>query len=61
MDASTEVDFSASYDVNSHLSVFFEGLNLNNAIYSTHGRFSNQLLDVVEYGPSLTLGVRAKL
>jgi TonB-dependent receptor len=61
VDSTTEVDFSTSYDINSHLSVFFEGLNLNNSIYSTHGRFSNQILDVVEYGPSLTLGVRAKM
>ncbi len=61
MDASTEVDFSTSYDINSHVSVFFEGLNLNNAVYRTHGRFDNQQLDVVEYGPSLTLGVRAKM
>jgi iron complex outermembrane recepter protein len=61
VDASTEVDFSTSYDINSHVSVFFEGLNLNNAVYRTHGRFDNQQLDVVEYGPSLTLGVRAKL
>ncbi|HEV2440884.1 MAG TPA: TonB-dependent receptor, partial [Steroidobacteraceae bacterium] len=61
VDASTEVDFSTSYDINSHVSVFFEGLNLNNSIYRTHGRFDNQQLDVVEYGPSLTLGVRAKL
>jgi TonB-dependent receptor len=61
VDATTDVDFSASYDISSHVSVFFEGLNLNNAIYRTHGRFDNQQLDVVEYGPSLTLGVRAKL
>jgi iron complex outermembrane receptor protein len=61
VDASTEVDFSTSYDINSRVSVFFEGLNLNNAVYRTHGRFDNQQLDVVEYGPSLTLGVRVKL
>jgi len=61
VNATTEVDFSTSYDISSHFSVFFEGLNLNNAVYSTHGRFSNQMLDVVEYGPSLTLGVRAKM
>jgi iron complex outermembrane receptor protein len=61
VNSTTEVDFSTSYDINSHVSVFFEGLNLNNALYSTHGRFDNQMLDVVEYGPSLTLGVRAKL
>jgi iron complex outermembrane receptor protein len=61
VNSTTEVDFSTSYDITSHVSVFFEGLNLNNALYSTHGRFDNQMLDVVEYGPSLTLGVRAKL
>jgi len=61
LNPTTEVDFSSSYDINSRVSVFFEGLNLTNSVYSTHGRFSNQQLDVVEYGPSLTLGVRAKL
>jgi TonB-dependent receptor len=61
VDSTTEVDFSASYDVTSHVSVFFEGLNLNNALYTTHGRFNEMNLDEVEYGPSLTLGVRAKL
>jgi iron complex outermembrane recepter protein len=56
----TEVDFSSSYDIDRHVSVFFEALNLTNAIYHTHGRFDNQMLDAVEYGASLTLGVRAK-
>jgi len=31
-------------------------LNLNNATYSTHGRFSEQVLDVVDYGRRFTLG-----
>lgn len=61
VDAQTEVDFSSSYDINSQLSVFFEGLNLNNGVYATHGRFDNQTLDVVEYGRTFTLGVRAKM
>ena len=61
VNAQTEVDFSTSYDINEHLSVFFEGLNLNDGVYSTHGRFSNQVLDVVDYGRSFTMGVRAKL
>ncbi|HEX8756199.1 MAG TPA: hypothetical protein VF745_07665, partial [Steroidobacteraceae bacterium] len=61
VNSTTEVDFSTSYDINSHVSIFFDGLNLNNAVYSTHGRFNNQMLDVVEYGPTLTLGVRAKM
>jgi iron complex outermembrane recepter protein len=61
LNPTTEVDFSSSYDIDSHVSVFFEALNLTNALYSTHGRFDNQMLDVVEYGQTLTLGVRAKL
>lgn len=61
LNPTTEVDFSSSYAINSHVSVFFEALNLTNSLYSTHGRFDNQMLDVVEYGQTLTLGVRAKL
>lgn len=61
LESSTEVDFSSTYDVNSHLSVFFEALNLSDAEYHTRGRFSNQLLNVVDYGRSFTIGVRAKL
>ena len=61
VNAQTEVDFSTSYDINGHVSVFFEGLNLNDGVYSTHGRFNNQVLDVVSYGRSFTMGVRAKM
>ena len=61
LDAATEVDFSASYDVNKYLSVFFEGLNLNDGQYVTHGRFDNQILDVIDYGRTYTLGVRASM
>ena len=60
LESSTEVDFSSSYDVNRHLSVFMEALNLTDAEYHTTGRFSNQLLNVVDYGRSFTVGVRAK-
>jgi iron complex outermembrane receptor protein len=61
LNPTTEVDFSSSYDINRHVSVFFEALNLTNSLYSTHGRFDNQMLDVVEYGQTLTLGIRAKM
>ena len=61
LEASTEVDFSTSYDINSHFSVFGEALNLTDAEYHTRGRFSNQLLNIVDYGRSFTIGVRAKL
>jgi iron complex outermembrane recepter protein len=56
VNASKEVDFSTSYDINKHISVFFEALNLNDDTYSTHGRFKNQLLDVVDFGRKFTLG-----
>jgi outer membrane receptor protein involved in Fe transport len=61
VNAGTYVDFSTSYDINKHISVYFEGLNLTDQTYSTHGRFKEQILDVVDTGRLFTLGVRAKL
>jgi len=61
VNATTYVDFSTSYDFNKHFSVYFEGLNLTDQAYSTHGRFKEQILDVVDTGRLFTLGVRAKL
>jgi outer membrane receptor protein involved in Fe transport len=61
VNAGTYVDFSTSYDINKHFSVYFEGLNLTDQAYSTHGRFKEQILDVVDTGRLFTLGVRAKL
>ena len=61
LDANTELDFSSSYEVNEHVSVFFEALNLTDTVYKTVGRFDNQILNVVDYGRSFTVGVRAKL
>jgi len=58
--SSTELDFSTQYDVTSHLSAFFEALNLTDSVYHTYGRFSNQTLNLVDYGRSFTMGVRAK-
>jgi len=40
------VDFSSSYDIYNHL--------------STHGRFKEQVLDLVDFGRRFTLGVHAK-
>ena len=59
--ANTNVDFSSSYDIGSHFSVFFEALNLTDNIYHTRGRYDNQTLNVVDYGRQFTFGVRAKL
>ena len=35
-------------------------MNLTDATYSTHGRYSNQLLDVVDYGRRMIFGVHFK-
>jgi iron complex outermembrane recepter protein len=58
--AATRLDLSTSYDVNSHLNVYFEALNLTNDVFATRGRFSEQILDVVDTGRTFTLGVHAK-
>jgi iron complex outermembrane recepter protein len=57
----TEVDFSTSYEVDKHLSLFFEALNLADSVYHTSGRFNNQTLNLTDYGRSFTFGVRARL
>jgi iron complex outermembrane recepter protein len=58
--SNTELDFSTQYDINSHFNAYFEALNLTDTIYHTYGRFSNQTLNLVEYGRTYTIGVRAK-
>jgi len=58
--ASTEVDFSTQYDFTSHFQGYFEALNLTDATYHTYGRFSNQTSNIVNYGRSFTVGIRAK-
>ncbi len=60
VNSNTQVDFSTSYDINSHFNVYFEALNLNDSTFSTHGRFKEQLLDAVDFGRTFTLGVHAK-
>jgi len=60
-DASTQWDMSTSFDFNEHFSVYLTGQNLNNAVFSTHGRFSEQVLNVVDTGRRFTAGVHLKL
>jgi TonB-dependent receptor len=61
VNATTYVDFSASYQINRHFNVYFTALNLTDQIYSTHGRYNEQILDVVDTGRQFTFGVHAKL
>ncbi|HEY7888918.1 MAG TPA: TonB-dependent receptor [Steroidobacteraceae bacterium] len=58
--SSTNLDFSSTYDLTSNVSVYFEALNLTDSVYHTYGRFKNQTLNLVDFGRSYTLGVRAK-
>jgi iron complex outermembrane receptor protein len=61
VNAATYVDFSTSYEINRHFNVYFEALNLTDEAYATHGRYQEQVLDVVDTGRSFTVGVHAKL
>jgi iron complex outermembrane recepter protein len=61
VNAATYVDLSASYEITKHFNVYFEALNLTDQAYSTHGRFEEQVLDVVDTGRQYTLGVHFKL
>ncbi len=61
MNSTIQADFSSSYDITEQFNIFFEALNLNDATYSTHGRFKEQLLDAVDYGRTFRLGVHFKL
>ena len=60
VNTSWNMDLSTSYDITDQVTVYAEALNLTDASYSTHGRFSNQLLDVVDYGRKLIFGVHFK-
>ena len=40
--------------------VYFEALCLNDEMFNTHGRFKEQVLDVVDFGRRSTLGADAK-
>jgi iron complex outermembrane receptor protein len=55
----TEVDFSTRYQFTSHLQGYFEALNLTDNVSHSYGRFSNQTLNLVEYGRTFTVGVKA--
>jgi TonB-dependent receptor len=61
VDAQTQIDASASWDITKQITIFVEGTNLNNSTYHTHGRFTNQPLDFWSYGRRYTAGVRFHL
>jgi TonB-dependent receptor len=58
VNSSTNVDFSTSYDINPHTTVFLEGLNLTNQTLTSHGRFKDQILDLYDFGQRWRFGIR---
>lgn len=53
-----QVDMSVNYDVTEELTVFFEGINLNNETEQSFGRYEEQFLSARQYGPRYMLGAR---
>jgi TonB-dependent receptor len=54
-------DLSVNYDILPELTVFLEGINLNNETERGYGRFEEQFLFARQYGPRVALGVRYRL
>ena len=61
VDKQLQIDASASYDITPMFTVFGGVTNINNSNYSQHGRFSDQPLDIWNYGRRYTAGVRFRL
>ncbi len=55
-----QVDLSVGYDVNDHLSISFEGLNLTEEDVRWHGRSKRQMWLVEDQGARYALGARYK-
>lgn len=51
-------DMSVNYDVTENLTVFLEGVNLNNETEQGYGRYEEQFLFARQYGPRYAAGVR---
>ncbi|WP_395345129.1 TonB-dependent receptor [Ningiella sp. W23] len=51
-------DLSVNYSVNENLTVFFEGVNLNDETERLYGRFEEQFLSAAQFGPRYAVGFR---
>lgn len=56
-----ELDFSATYDVNKHTSVFFDADNINNASVFEYSMYVNRPILGSVFGRRFTMGVKWKL
>ena len=57
VNSSWNIDLSTSYALTGSLDAYCEVMNVLNSTYSTRGRFAEQVLDVVDYGRRITLGL----
>jgi TonB-dependent receptor len=56
-----QLDMSASYDITSHFSVFFDAINLTSASQRSYGRYSEQFISASEGFARYQLGFRVAL
>lgn len=61
VNASWSLDGSTSFDLSDHMNMYLEAQNITNESFSTRGRFSEQVLDVVSLGRRFTVGLHYKL
>ena len=59
-EAYDQLDVSASYQVNPHLSVFFDGINVTGESQRVYGRYTEQFLAAYQGNARYQLGVRYK-
>lgn len=53
-------DVSASYEINEHITVFVEGINVTEEELVQTGRFKNQVYNIEDNGSRYAIGVRGK-
>jgi len=58
VDDYSQIDVSASYDINESFTLFFEGINVTNELTINNAEFKNQTLTVTETGPRYAVGAR---
>ena len=56
-----QLDASASYDINNHFTVFFDGINLTSSSVRQYGRYTDQFLSASEGFARYQVGFRMKL
>jgi iron complex outermembrane recepter protein len=60
VEAFGQLDLSGSYNINDNFTFYIDALNVTNEVIRVHGRFKEQLLQAIQYGPRYNVGVRVK-